>query len=214
MSNTEDNRRAGDVRRRTVLKGAAWSVPVVAAAVALPTSVASVTDCDCFKPVPYGPAGVTVSMGNDLNGGKGTATIMHGMGVNSTACQHQDLSYYMDTLGATLTMSRGLNSTAPKTYVGQIITGGGASYGFISDSLISGNMQFTDVELVDGDYDHFHGTPPMVPTAMTVTLQFRWDGKVCVKTFTYPLSYDSSSGEVRGGKPYLGNVTFDMDIAL
>jgi hypothetical protein len=43
---TDDNTR-GQVRRRTVLKGAAWSVPVVAAAVAVPARAASVVCEDC-----------------------------------------------------------------------------------------------------------------------------------------------------------------------
>lgn len=46
---TEENTNSKGFSRRTVVKGAAWSVPVIAAAVATPLAAASVTDVGAFS---------------------------------------------------------------------------------------------------------------------------------------------------------------------
>lgn len=48
MRVTDENTKSRDVSRRTLVKGAAWSVPIIAAAVATPLAAASFTDVGAF----------------------------------------------------------------------------------------------------------------------------------------------------------------------
>lgn len=48
MRVTDENTKNRDVTRRTLVKGAAWSVPIIAAAVATPLAAASFTDVGAF----------------------------------------------------------------------------------------------------------------------------------------------------------------------
>ncbi|WP_136044435.1 hypothetical protein [Microbacterium sp. K41] len=57
---TEEIQKNKGISRRTVVKGAAWSVPVIAAAVATPLAAASLTDSD-LVPALSGP--ITLSLG-------------------------------------------------------------------------------------------------------------------------------------------------------
>ncbi|MFB7843209.1 hypothetical protein [Microbacterium sp. NPDC056052] len=81
MSKIENNKQ---VARRTVLKGAAWSVPVVAAAAAMPVSAASVTNpgCGCLQTGALGA--FTAQAVTLLNLGTVTGTLAFNL--DSSAC--------------------------------------------------------------------------------------------------------------------------------
>ncbi|MDR6865844.1 hypothetical protein J2Y69_000429 [Microbacterium resistens] len=206
MTNSESLGTPNGVRRRTVLKGAAWSMPVVAAAVALPNAAAS-TDCACFVPSTLGQG---VSFGvTELTGGQGKVVYNSGFGIDGTQCAHTSQTYQVTVLSTTLTMSDG------QGYTGTIISGGTTNNSFaFSHGAVPVNLRFDGVHFPDGNYSSFGGNVPVSPQSLTVVAQFDWDGKQCTKTLNYAFSLGGAgftSGQVSGGTAVIG-VSYQMQI--
>jgi len=64
----QSTRTRGPLSRRTVIKGAAWSIPVIAAATAIPLAAASTT-------TPRGPSKPAVTCGSTAAGDNGSYTV-------------------------------------------------------------------------------------------------------------------------------------------
>jgi len=190
--------------RRTVMRGAAWSVPVIAFAAASPARAASGDECPCFTPTTFGPV-VTIS-GTNITGGQGRLTYNAGLGVDATTCAHVSQTYRGTVLDMTLTMSD------TRTYAGALVSGTTTNNAFFDpNGAVPANFEFNGVKFPDGDYLVLGGqtsTPPVHPVAATATMRFEWDDHVCVKTLDYRFVTDAfstgSNGAVSGGSAPLG----------
>ena len=195
-----------EVRRRTVLKGAAWSVPAVVAAVAVSQAAASV-DCACFRASTLGQ-GVNFST-SEIAGGTGNVLYNAGVGIDARSCQHVSQTYQVTISDPTLTMSDG------SSYAGQIVTGGTTNNSFAFDhGAVPANMLFAGVSFPDGDYSSFGGSVPVKPQGLSVIARFEWDGTVCTKVLNYAISTGAagfSSGQVTGGTAVIG-VYYQMNV--
>lgn len=158
------------VARRTVLKGAAWSVPVVAAAASMPLASASAPACPtCIKaglPIVGGIiAGVWTSQALVLNN-KATIAFPNVFGLDATACGISWTNIFQPAftyivLSATLTMSDNKTCTSA--------LGLGAGAGNISTvGLFPGAFVFTNVALPNGG--SVAGIPPYSPVPKTLTV--------------------------------------------
>lgn len=142
MSNIDEPRQ---ISRRKVSKGVAWSVPVIAAAIAAPSAAASVTPpvCPaCFEPgvIPGGFTSQSVVLG-----GRGTLAITTALNVDSSGC---DVSLFQPVYTAimtkaTLTMSNGA------TYASTAGLGSGVGT-FGSISAFNMNALFTNIAFPNG----------------------------------------------------------------
>ncbi|MEE2523987.1 hypothetical protein V1639_04255 [Pseudarthrobacter sp. J75] len=133
------------ISRRRVTQGAAWSLPVIAAAIAAPSATASVippTCPDCFAPgaIPLPFTSQVVVAGNT-----GTLAIVSTVNVNSSGC---DVSLFQPAYtavmtGATLTMSNG------STYNSSLGLGTGVG-SFGSISAFNMNAVFSGINFPNG----------------------------------------------------------------
>jgi hypothetical protein len=160
------------VDRRTIVKGAAWSIPVVAAAAAMPLASASTPACPtCIKagfPIVGGIISGAWTSQAVVLGNTGTIAFPSIFGLDATQCGisftniFQPAFTYIVTR-ATLTMSDG------KTYNSAVGLGAGA--GNISTvGAMPGAFVFTNVSLPNGGA--VAGIPPypVVPKTLTVTV--------------------------------------------
>jgi hypothetical protein len=208
MSETETVKH---VARRTVLKGAAWSVPVVAAAAATPLASASTPGCPtCIKaglPIVGGLiAGAWTSQALVV-GNKATLAFPNVFGLDATACGISWTNIFQPAftyvvLSATLTMSDN------NTYTSAVGLGAGA--GNISTvGLFPGAFVFTNVALPNGG--SAIGIPPYAPVPKTLTvtvkttLQYGLGLSIeCPMTLVWNL-HGVATGFVLGG---IGTVNF------
>ncbi|MFJ4164361.1 hypothetical protein ACIPY5_02305 [Microbacterium sp. NPDC089698] len=171
-SKTMGTRHPG-IDRRTVVKGAAWSIPVVAAAAAMPLASASTPACPtCIKagfPIVGGIISGAWTSQAVVVGNKGTIAFPSIFGLDATQCGisftniFQPAFTYIVTQ-ATLTMSDG------KTYNSAVGLGAGA--GNISTvGAMPGAFVFTNVSLPNGGAIGGLGNYTDVPTKLTVTVQ-------------------------------------------
>lgn len=179
-SGSVDRRQADGFKRRTVVKGAAWSIPVIAAAVALPGASASTQtpECPtCIKaglPVVGGLVTGAWSSQAVVAGNRAVITLGGAFGLDATACGitweniFQPVFTFVITQ-ATLTMSDG------KSYNSNIGLGGGVG----NTSTVGGFTSafvFSNVFLPNGAAIAGVGGYPVVPSTLTVnvttTLQF------------------------------------------
>jgi hypothetical protein len=166
------------VDRRAVVKGAAWSVPVMAAAVAMPLASASTPACpSCIRagfPIIGGIVAGAWTSQAIVAGNKGTIAFPSIFGLDATQCGisfqniFQPAFTYIVTQ-ATLTMSDG------NTYNSAVGLGVGA--GNISTvGAMPGGFVFTNVSLPNGGAVVGIGSYKDVPTKLTVivrvTLQY------------------------------------------
>ncbi|MFB7842418.1 hypothetical protein [Microbacterium sp. NPDC056052] len=166
------------IQRRTIVKSAAWSIPVVATAAAMPLAAASVPACPtCIKagfPLVGGIASGAWTSQAVVLGNKGAIAFPAIFGLDATQCGISWTNFFQPAFTyvvtqATLTMSDG------KTYNSAVGLGAGA--GNISTvGAMPGAFVFTNVSLPNGG--SVAGIPPypVVPTALTVqvttTLQY------------------------------------------
>lgn len=198
---------AAGIPRRAVVKGAAWSVPVVAASVAAPAFAAS-TDCACFVPDTLG-SGANFSV-NQISGGAGVVVYNSGFGIDGTRCARTSQTYQVTVLEATLTMSHG------QSVQGRIVSGGVTNNSFANaHGAVPSNFEFAGVSFPDGNYSSIGNTPVAQPASLSVTVRFDWDGKSCTKVLNYQFTMANvgnfSSGQVSGGTAVIG-VAYQMTI--
>lgn len=161
-----------EVGRRAVVKGAAWSMPVIAAASAMPLATASAPACPtCIKagfPLVGGVVSGAWTSVALVAGNKGTIAFPSIFGLDATACGiswtniFQPAFTYVVTQ-ATLRMSDG------KTYNSTVGLAAGA--GNVSTvGAMPGAFVFNNVSLPNGG--SVAGIPPypVVPTTLTVTV--------------------------------------------
>ncbi|MBF4461252.1 MULTISPECIES: hypothetical protein [unclassified Rathayibacter] len=146
--------------RRSLLKGAAWSVPVVALASATPAAAASggtPTCPSCLKPGVL--VDVVTSQAVVVNG-RGALAFAGVFGLDSRGC---DLTlfrplYTVLPTSATLTMSNGASYKA----IG--LAAGTGTFGQLG--ALPGTLLFSDIAFPRGNYG---GASPFRPVALTVT---------------------------------------------
>lgn len=171
--NTEQDTRQRIMHRRTIVKGAAWSIPIVAAAAATPLAAASVPACPtCIKaglPLVGGIVSGAWTSQAVVLGNKGTIAFPSIFGLDATQCGISWTNFFQPVFTyvvtqAILTMSDG------KTY--NSLAGLGAGAGNISTvGAMPGAFVFTNVSLPNGG--SVAGIPPypVVPKTLTVTVQ-------------------------------------------
>lgn len=177
---TRDEHPGTGVRRRTVVKTAAWSVPVIAAAVAAPLASASTATPACPSCIKAGlpliggaAAGAWTSQAL-VAGNRAVIAFGGSFGLDATACGitwqniFQPFFTYVVTQ-ATLTMSDG------NTYTSDLGLGAGAGNTSTVGSFTSG-FSFSNVLLPNGGAILGVGGYPVVPKTLTVnvttTLQY------------------------------------------
>ncbi|NQX11952.1 hypothetical protein HQQ80_09980 [Microbacteriaceae bacterium VKM Ac-2855] len=167
--------------RRTLIKGAAWTVPAVVAASAAPAAAASTPVCPtCLKPGVLG----AVTTEAVVLGNKAALVFAGALGLDSTSC---DLTlfrplYTSVVTSATLTMS---DST---THVGTGLGTGTGTFGQIG--TLPGAFLFSDIDFPNGVY--LANSNPVRPTKITVTLNVILVGLPGLISITCPvtLSWD------------------------
>lgn len=155
------------IERRSVLKGAAWSVPALAAAVAVPAASATTPTCPtCLKPATLlGGAWTSQAI---VAGNRGRIALVNVFGISGLDCGitwtniFQPAYTYLIT-SATLEMSDG------NTYASD--AGLGAGVGNISTiGAFPGIFSFPDVLLPNGGAIGGLGNYPTVPSRLTVSI--------------------------------------------
>lgn len=148
------------VDRRTILKGAAWSAPVVALAVATPIAAASGPTCP-----PQLKAGVLGGITTQavVAGNKGALAFAGALGLDATGV---DLSLFQPAYttivtSATLTMSDG------STHSGTGLGVGAGTLGQIG--ALPGTLLFSNISFPNGTYAF--NSNPVRPTSLTVTAE-------------------------------------------
>ncbi|MDR6867861.1 hypothetical protein J2Y69_002469 [Microbacterium resistens] len=162
-----------DVSRRTIVKSAAWAVPVVAAASAMPMAAASTPACpSCIKaglPVVGGIIGGLWTLQAAVAGNRGIIGMPNMFGLDATGCgiDFQNIfqpAFTFVITQATLTMSdnRTYNST-----VGLGVGGGNIS----TVGAFPAGFVFNNVLLPSGG--SIGGIPPypVAPRTLTVTVR-------------------------------------------
>lgn len=168
--------------RRSVIKGAAWSVPVVAAAVASPVALAATsggevpdTCAGCFKPgnIVAGSLGGGV-IASVVAGNKGALAMVNTVGINSNGgdCKFNILTGV--AYAAVITQSKLTwrnNKTNTVTTRSSFITGG-ASTGVVGTSLGVSALAstFTNLDFPAGLYAG--SNPPAEPTRICFEVNF------------------------------------------
>ena len=215
------------VSRRAVVKGAAWSVPVLAATVATPlTSASAVAACPaCFRPAVFA-GGTWTSPNNPVAGNKGGVAITGSapgrspFGFDTSACANlgfqPSFSYTIDSAELTMVRANG----APDTYVvaGQgvpampappYVATLGSSVEFPTPPGSSVAFNWPNVAYPSGAYS---ATPPPVrPSALkvqiTTILTPLGGGQpiTCTSTLSWVLSNGPASGTVVFGT---GQISF------
>nr|MBS1901057.1 hypothetical protein [Actinomycetota bacterium] len=207
MSELENTKQVG---RRTVLKGAAWSVPVVAAAAAMPLAGAANSnpnppECpQCLKPGlgAFELAGLAAS-------GRATLALASAVVLDATGCgslignifDFQPAFTYV-ILKAQLTMSNGSVYDADLNGVGI----GAGVLGLVG--AFPAAFVWDDVR-VSGDH-YFGAVPQYKPTKLTVTINttYKWGlgaQKICPNTLVWDLSSALGVGVIANGA---GAVTY------
>lgn len=146
------------IDRRTILKGAAWSAPVLAAAVAAPIAAASTPVCPpCLK---AGVIGGALTSQSVVVGNKGSLLFAGAFGLDSRGCNvnlFQPL-YTSIVTSATLTMSDG------STHAG---TGLGTATGTFGQlGALPGSFQFSNITFPSGTY--LANSNPVRPTKIQI----------------------------------------------
>lgn len=156
-----DAQKNNEVSRRKVTKGAAWSLPVIAAAIAAPSASASEIPPTCPACFQSGLISLPFTSQVVVVGNRGTLAITSALNVDSSGC---DVSLFQPAYTAimtkaTLTMSNGstYNSTAG------LGTGVGT---FGSISAFNMNAIFSNIVLPNGG-SVINGYP-VVPTKLCV----------------------------------------------
>lgn len=168
------------IDRRTMLKGTAWSVPVLAAAIATPLAAASTTPTcpTCLQPgVLLG--GVTTSQALVV-GNQGALAFAGVFGLDSTGC---DLGLFQPAYtslvtSATLTMSDG------STYAGTGLGSGTGTFGQIG--VLPGTWLFSGITFPSGTY--ILGSNPVRPTQISATVNVILVGLPSLITITCPVT--------------------------
>ncbi|MFB7842603.1 hypothetical protein [Microbacterium sp. NPDC056052] len=174
------------VKRRTVLKGAAWSAPVVAAAAAMPVSAASVTNpgCGCLQ---VGSLGAfTAQAVTVLNLGTVTGTMAYNL--DSTGCDTGFFkpAYTIVGVGGTISFSDG---TSNQFTVGA--TTGAGTIGQIS----AFDSTFSVIGQINMPDDAIPPYSPKVPTRVCFTFTAIFIPILPLPQIecTYQLCYDITS---------------------
>ncbi|MDF2989698.1 MAG: hypothetical protein K0S37_212 [Microbacterium sp.] len=148
------------VDRRTILKGAAWSAPVVALAVASPIAAASGPTCP-----PELKAGVLGGITTQavVVGNKGALAFVGALGLDASGV---DLSLFQPAYttivtSATLTMSDGT------THTGTGLSAGAGTLGQIG--ALPGTLLFNNITFPSGTY--VLNSNPVRPVSLTVTAE-------------------------------------------
>lgn len=164
--------------RRTLLKGAAWTVPAIAVAAATPAAAASGTPTcpTCLKP---GVLGAVTTQAVVL-GNRGALLFAGALGLDSRDC---DLTlfrplYTSVVTSATLTMSD--NST----HVGTGLGSGTGTFGQLG--ALPGSFLFSNISFPNGVY--LANSNPVRPTKITVNLNVILVGLPGLITITCPVS--------------------------
>lgn len=106
----QHNAKNDGIDRRTVAKGAAWSLPVLAAAVAAPHAAASVVPPECPECFTAGGLDTPFTAQAVVLGNEGAMTLATTLNVSTESCADLSLfqpAYTAVMTGATLTMSDG-----------------------------------------------------------------------------------------------------------
>lgn len=172
MTEIETTERASrDFGRRSVLKGAAWSLPVVAAAVATPVAAATTPSCpDCFLPAttlgiglaPFTAQGVRLPF-SGVN--SGVVEVVLAAAIDATSCVGLfNPAYVIAGLNATLTTTD--NIGVERTYNAVLApTVGAGTFGSIS--ALAGAFTFTNVYMPNQVVSI--GSYPVRPTKISIT---------------------------------------------
>ncbi len=165
------------VDRRVILKGAAWSAPVIALAVAAPGAAASQPVCPtCLTAGVLG--GITTQA--VVVGNKGALLFGGALGLDSRDC---DLTlfkplYTSVITTATLTMSDG------STHVGTGLGTGTGTFGQLG--ALPGSFLFSNISFPNGVY--VANSNPVHPTSITITAQIGLIGLPGLITITCPVT--------------------------
>ena len=205
-------RRSDGPTRRTLVKSAAWSVPVIAASVAVPVAAATGTpDCpSCIKagiPLVGGLGSGAWTSQAVVAGNRAAIALGGAFGLDATACGitwenvFQPAFTFIITQ-ATLTMSDG------NTYNSSLGLGGGAGNTSTVGAFASGFL-FTNVFLPNGGAVLGIGSYPVVPSTLTVhvttTLQYGLGLSIeCPMTLVWNLNALATGGVAFG----IGTVNF------
>ncbi|VXB75710.1 conserved membrane hypothetical protein [Microbacterium sp. 8M] len=204
------------VARRTVLKGAAWSVPVVAAAVATPLAAAS-TNPPC--PTCY-TSGIVQVLGLPIIGAWTSQAVVLGntaaillapaFGLDTSACSNTGfLSAYTYTFtSAALTMSAG-NGVPVKTYT-QTLTNlvGAGTLGLVD--VLTAIPAFTGVSMPNGGGLGYTPAPTHLQICMDVFLTIDLGAGAPGSSVTCSLCFDWDLHGVGTGIVTLGAGTVNF----
>ncbi|MEE2567947.1 hypothetical protein V1638_00840 [Pseudarthrobacter sp. J64] len=153
------------ISRRRVTQGAAWSLPVIAAAIAAPSATASVIPPTCPACFTAGAIPLPFTSQVLVAGNTGTLAIVSTVNVNSTGC---DVSLFQPAYtavmtGATLTMLNTSNNVST-TYNSTVGLGTGVG-SFGSISAFSMNAVFNNINFPSGGSVNNY---PVRPTRLCV----------------------------------------------
>lgn len=168
--------------RRSLLKGAAWSVPAVAVAAAAPMAAASTTTPTCPTCIQPGVLGATTAQAVVL-GNRGALVLAGGLGLNASNCSLTLFQPAYTTLvtGATLTMSNG--ATYPATLG---VVAGAGTFGQIA--ALPGALTFTGIPFPNGTYGANAGQNQLRPTKVSVSLNVVFVGLPSLISISCPVT--------------------------
>ncbi|UFS60827.1 hypothetical protein [Subtercola endophyticus] len=178
---TTDKANKPGTDRRVIIKGAAWSVPLIAAAVATPIAAASGPTCPtCLD---AGVLGAITTQAVIL-GNHGALLFSGALGLDSRTC---DLTlfrpiYTSVVTNATLTMSDGT------VYTGTGLGSGSGTFGQLG--ALPGSFLFSNIHFPNGTY--LANSNPVHPTKISVNLVIGLIGLPGLVTINCPvtLSWD------------------------
>lgn len=193
MTDLDQAKTDSKITRRTVAKGAAWTLPVVSLAAAAPTASASPIPCtNCVVP----NAGVSTALSGLVANNHSVLTIPANFGAYVTCSGILSVGLVV-VRGAKLTMSDGNEYTA-------LALGAGVAAGIGGSSGINftGDFTFSNVEFPNGNYIHANAkNAPVYPKKFViradVVLNLGVGTGTCPLTFTYePTKFGASAGLV------------------
>lgn len=182
------------ISRRTIAKGAAWSLPVIATAVAAPSASASPVCAPCLG-ANVVSAGATIAT---VSGNKGNVVIAGAFSALATACTGLITAGIATINSATLTTNHGSYNTTTG------LTGGPMVGGVIA---LGSAITFSGVAFPDGLYVLNSGPVNLMSLCFDVTIPLQIGGTStpCGQTICFKPTVSLGVGNVTLGS---GTVTF------
>lgn len=183
------------IDRRTIAKGAAWTLPVVATAAAAPAASASTTPTctQCATPT----LNVATASASRIRGHAGDLTIPAGAFVaNLAGCTGLFNASVLTANSATLTMRHADGSTKSYTTTSGLSVGVSAT---IATALVGAALTFPGVEFPSGTLVTPGARPVSVSFDVVILLRILGQELQCPQTITFNFSLSVGGYSVNGG---------------